>query len=339
MIGIVRIRAEVCPYNNPAQYTHTIEKMLVAAPDVQLHLDASCNHIPILSLPPFNNSNFFSLTTGQHTPKASIIISVYNRMDFLKLVLAGFEIQTEKDFELIISDDGSNEAFVKELQELQQRSTLNIVHNWHADDGFRKNQILNKSVVMARAPYLIFVDGDCIPHPAFVAEHLACAQADTCLAGRRMDLSERITRQLTPEKIRQGYLQSVTTTIGMFTDYARMKLFHVMNGIYIKNGLLRKFFNRKERGLLGANFSLHKSDLVAINGFDERYITPTFGEDSDIELRLRLNKVQIKPVLNIAVMYHCKHKLLPRLDASKAIYELAVQENRAFTPYGIIRQA
>lgn len=258
-------------------------------------------------------------------------------MDFLKLVLAGFEIQTEKDFEIIISDDGSNDAFVKELRQLQQQSPLAIFHNWHADDGFRKNQVLNKSIVMARAPYLIFVDGDCIPHPAFVAEHLAHAAVNVCLAGRRMDISERITKQLTPEKIRQGYLQAAGTTIGMFIDYARLKLFHVMNGIYVKSKVLRNYFNRKERGLLGANFSLYKADLVAINGFDERYVTPTFGEDSDIELRLRINGVKILPVLNIAVMYHCKHKLLPRLDASKAIYEMAVAEHRAFTPYGIVK--
>ena len=271
------------------------------------------------------------------TYKATIIISVYNRIDFLALVLAGFELQTEKDFEIIISDDGSHEGFINALNALIEASSLTIRHNWHADDGFRKNQILNKSVVMARAPYLIFVDGDCIPHPAFVAEHLKNAKPGVCLAGRRVDLSQRITDALTTKKVKAGALQSAAFTMGMFYDYTRMKLFHVMNGLYFKQPSLQRFFNRKERGLLGANFSLNKADMLAINGFDERYITPTFGEDSDIELRLRLNGVTVRSVINVAVMYHCKHKLLPRPVESKAIYELAVQEARPFTPYGITK--
>lgn len=258
-------------------------------------------------------------------------------MDFLKLVLAGLEIQTEQDFEVIISDDGSNEAFIRELKAVQAAAPLHIIHNWHEDSGFRKNRILNSSIRLARAPYLIFIDGDCIPHPAFVAEHLGNAAPDTCLAGRRMDLSQEITDQLTPEKIRKGILQSPGMRLKMFYDYARLRLFHVMNGIYFRQPALRRFFNRKERGLLGANFSLHKSTILAINGFDERYTAPTYGEDSDIELRLRLNKVAIKPVLNIAVMYHCRHKLLPRPEESRAVYELALQEQTAFTPYGIVK--
>ena len=44
--------------------------------------------------------------------KASVIISFYNRLDYLKLVLAGFERQTFRDFEIIIADDGSNENYL-----------------------------------------------------------------------------------------------------------------------------------------------------------------------------------------------------------------------------------
>ena len=258
-------------------------------------------------------------------------------MDFLELVLAGLEIQTERSFEIIVSDDGSNELFVNRLEDIIKASPLRIIHNWHADNGFRKNEILNKSILLAKAPYLIFIDGDCIPHPAFVAEHLLNAAPDTCLAGRRVDLSQRITDLLNPQNIKEGILQTRGMNFGMLSDYAQLHLFHVMNGFYAKHRLLRQFFNRKERGLLGANFSLPKETMLAINGFDERYHTPTYGEDSDIELRLRLNNVKIAPVMNIAILYHCRHKLLPRPDESRAIYELALQEQRAFTPYGIVK--
>lgn len=270
-------------------------------------------------------------------PKASIIISVYNRLDFLKLVLAGLEIQTEPAFEVIISDDGSHDTFVTELTTLRASSPLRISHNWHPDAGFLKNRILNVSIRSAQGTQLIFLDGDCIPHPAFVAEHLALGGLGRCLAGRRIDLSERLTRQLTPEFVRQGTLQNPYTTLGELAGFLTRRTFHFMNGFYVTSSLLRNYFNRKERGLLGANFSVMKADLEAINGFDERYTAPTFGEDSDVEFRLRLNGVQIIPVLNIAVVYHCHHKLLPRPEANKALYEQVIRESQAFTPYGLVQ--
>lgn len=270
-------------------------------------------------------------------PKASIIISVYNRFDFLQLVLAGLEIQTEPDFEVIISDDGSKEAFVAQLTTLRATSPLRISHNWHPDTGFLKNRILNVSIKSAQGAQLIFLDGDCIPHPAFVAEHIALGGPNRCLAGRRIDISDRLTRQLTPERVRQGILQSPSVALGQLADFLTRRTFHLMNGLYVTSSLLRSYFNRKERGLLGANFSVMKADLEAINGFDERYTAPTFGEDSDIEFRLRLNGVKIIPVLNIAVTYHCHHKLLPRPEANKALYEQVIREAKVFTPHGLVR--
>lgn len=270
-----------------------------------------------------------------HSPKASIIISVYNRFDFLELVLAGLEIQTEQDFEVIVSDDGSNEVFVARLAALRASSPLRIQHRWHPDNGFLKNRILNVSVRSALGAQLIFLDGDCIPHPRFVAEHLINGGPGRCLAGRRIDISERLTQQLTPERIRAGVLQSPGTMLGQMADFLMRRTFHFMNGFYVTSPLLRRYFNRKERGLLGANFSVMKTDMVAINGFDERYTAPTFGEDSDIDFRLRLNGVKIIPVLNIAVAYHCFHKLLPRPASSKALYEQVVRDAQAYTPYGL----
>jgi glycosyltransferase involved in cell wall biosynthesis len=270
--------------------------------------------------------------------KASIIISVYNRFDFLQLVLAGLEIQTDPHFEVIISDDGSDETFVSELTILMASSPLCIRHNWHADTGFRKNKILNISIQSALGAQIIFLDGDCIPHPAFVAEHLAHGGRWRCLAGRRIDISDRLTRQLTPERIRQGILQNPATMLGQLIDFLSRRTFHFMNGFYVTQPALRRYFNRKERGLLGANFSVMKADLQAINGFDERYTAPTFGEDSDIEFRLRLLGVKIVPVLNIAVTYHCYHKLLPRPESSKALYDQVLRDRIAFTPYGLVKE-
>ena len=272
-----------------------------------------------------------------HAPKASLIISVYNRFDFLELVLAGLESQTEPDFEVIISDDGSGDTFIAQLAALRATSPLRISHHWHPDAGFLKNRILNVSVRAAQGSQLIFLDGDCIPHPEFVAEHLAYGGVGRCLAGRRIDMSARLTRLLTPQRVRAGVLQRPHIMFGQLKDFLTRRTFHFMNGFYVTNPLLRRYFNRKERGLLGANFSVMKADLESINGFDERYTAPTFGEDSDVEFRLRLHGVRIIPVLNIAVAYHCYHPLLPRPEVSKALYEQVLRDGVAFTPYGMVK--
>lgn len=253
----------------------------------------------------------------------------------MKLVLAGFERQSEKNFELIISDDGSSQAFQDGLQELMAHTALTIRHNWHPDDGFRKNKILNSSVLQAQSDYLIFIDGDCIPHREFVAEHLQQAAPGFCLVGRRVDLSSRITKKLTTDKIAAGFLEQFSGKLLMLRDYLFGNLQNWKNGLYFKNTFVRKLLNRIERGLLGANFSLYKKDLLLINGFDERYTAPTFGEDTDVEFRLRLAGLKMKPILSIAVLYHCHHKLLPRPRESELQFEIAQKENKAATDYGI----
>lgn len=251
------------------------------------------------------------------------------------LVLAGFERQTEKDFEIIISDDGSGQAFQEGLQKAIESSNLTMRHNWHPDNGFLKNKILNSSVQLAQSDYLIFVDGDCIPHSAFIAEHLREAEKGKCLVGRRVDLSKKITEALTVARIKEGYLEHFSGKMVMLLEFLTGQLKNLKNGIYVKHPLVRQFLNRNVKGILGANFSLFKEDLLSINGFDERYTAPTFGEDTDVEFRLRLKGIFMKPVLSIAVTYHCFHRLLPRPAESELQFEIAKKERQAFTPFGI----
>ena len=105
-------------------------------------------------------------------PETSVIISFYNKINYLKLVLAGFVNQSSKNFEIIIADDGSERQVVSELEQHSVYLPFQIKHVWHEDKGFRKNKILNRAVAASNSDYLIFVDGDCIPHKKFVEDHL-----------------------------------------------------------------------------------------------------------------------------------------------------------------------
>lgn len=266
-------------------------------------------------------------------PALSLIISFYNKIDYLKLVLAGLEIQTFKDFEIIIADDGSKENIVRELESLIRKVKFPVTHIWQEDIGFRKNKILNRAIVESNSDYLVFIDGDCIPHSEFLREHFINREEKICLTGRRVNLSEKITNKLTEELVRQKFLERNNHLLLLDSIFGETVDFE--KGIYIKSKSLRKFINKKTRGLLGCNFSIHKKDILDVNGFDERYIYPSIGEDSDLQYRLELNGVKIKSLNNIAIQYHLYHKLQERREENLRLFEEVKKSKVSFTPYGI----
>ncbi len=267
--------------------------------------------------------------------KATVIAAFYNELHYLKLVLAGFERQTEKNFELIIADDGSNSDIVSKIKTLSDGYSFPIKHVWQEDKGFRKNRILNRAIEQAKSDYLIFVDADCIPHRAFVEGHLIHCSKNTCFTGRRVNLSAKITNQLDEANVLSGFLEKYfykLITDGLFGNST-----YVEKGFYLKNKFLLKLLNKKRRGLLGCNFSLFMEDILKINGFDERYILPSIGEDSDIQFRLELAGVNIKSVNHAAVQYHLNHKLQQRSPQNLELFENIKRAKVYFTAFGLKR--
>lgn len=267
------------------------------------------------------------------TVTATVIIAFYNKVRFLDLVLAGLARQSVQNFEVIIADDGSTAENVAAIKELFKKYSYPIKHLWHEDNGFRKNIMLNKCILAAAGDTLIFVDGDCIPHQCFVEEHLSSTRLGFCSTGRRVNLSAAMSDSLIPESVKDGVLER--SNIVMFFDGLNGRGNHSGQGIYIKIPILRKFINQKVRGVLGSNFSATKADLLAVNGFDERYIHPSVGEDTDIEYRLHLHGVKTQSLINVAVQYHLYHKELPREKVNFALFEETKKRGTAVTPFGI----
>jgi glycosyltransferase involved in cell wall biosynthesis len=268
--------------------------------------------------------------------KATVIAAFYNRFDYLRLVLAGFERQTEKNFELIIADDGSSQDIVNEIKKFTSGYHFPIKHIWQEDKGFRKNKILNKAITESSSDYLIFIDADCVPHRGFIDGHLSFSKKNISLTGRRVNLSEKITNQLSEKNVRDGFLEK--NLLSLIKDGLFGKSIDVEKGFYFKNKFLLNFFNRKTRGLLGCNFSVFKEDLLKINGFDERYEAPSIGEDSDVQFRLELSGVKIKSINHAAVQYHLFHELQTRTAINLRLFEQVKQQKITFTPFGISKQ-
>ncbi len=272
------------------------------------------------------------------TPKISVIVSFYNKPELLKLIFAALERQTFNAFEVIISDDGSRESVVAEVKECIQTSPLNTHHVWHEDAGFRKNIILNRSVMKSQGEYLVFIDGDCLPHPKFLEEHWELKQKNVTVAGRRINLSAAISNRISVDKIHNGYLKG-KITYDIVLDAMRHKNPHWENAIRIQNPVLRKvFLKAKDKGILGCNFGLYKTDLLDVNGFDERFVHPGCGEDSDVDIRLRNAGKKTKMYKHLITVYHLFHPILNTEGAEWHLYEEHKKNKVSYTPFGIVKE-
>ena len=266
--------------------------------------------------------------------KASLIISFYKKIDFLKPVIASLQRQSESSFEVLISDDGSPTEIVDEVKRILDESGLSYQYIWHADNGWQKNIILNKSVVASKSDLLIFIDAVGILHHKFVEEHIGMSETGFVSGGRRVNLSPRVSSKILAGQAGSSYYNSAIL-LDLLMDSLQGNARDLEQGIYVKNNFVRSFLNDKDRSIKGCNFSIHKEDLLKINGFDERFDQPAYGEDTDIEARLRRGGVKFLGIRNQAIQYHLYHKQLPRPESNRFIYE----ENNAlgviYTPYGI----
>jgi glycosyltransferase involved in cell wall biosynthesis len=272
-------------------------------------------------------------------PEVSLIISFYNDITWLKLVIAGLERQSYTNFEVIIADDGSRPEIVKEVEDISALTSFSITEVWHEDVGWRKNIILNKAIMAASGNYLIFIDGDCIPHRHFIREHYINRKKKIILAGRRVNLSSRISNLLTPVMVRKGKLEKGL----LFSLFLHKLIFkdgsHAENGIYLGNTWLKKKLNKKKnKGILGSNFSIHKDDMMALNGFDERYILPAVGEDTDVNHRALFAGYEIHTLKHLAIQYHKYHEKLERSPKNNDILEMNIAVGKGYTKFGIIKE-
>jgi len=271
-------------------------------------------------------------------PSLSLIISFYNKTDLLQLVFEALKRQTFKEFEVIIADDGSNEESVKCIQELISQSPFPVKHCWHEDSGWRKNIILNRALQASEADYIVFMDGDCIPHKRFLEEHYMGQRPKTVLCGRRVQLSKSMSEKLTCSQIRKGYLEGAGSFVLFFLGLFG-KSNDWENALRIPNKKLRKWFiKEKKRGILGCNFSIHKSDLMKVNGFDERFLHPGTGEDTDLDHRLQRAGIFGKSKKHSITLFHIHHrkfdlKHTPNIELLRENDEKKI----TFTPYGLIK--
>ncbi len=209
------------------------------------------------------------------SPKISVVMPTYNRVDRLRRALAAFETQSVDchDFEVVVVSDGSTDGtdgFVREA-----KMPFRLIFRAQPNSGPAAAR--NHGARMADGDLVLFVDDDVVAQPHLIEQHLRSH------AGRREPLVV-IGPMLTPPDYRPS----------AFVRWEQAMLYKQYDA------LRRGDFAPTHRQFYTGNASMSRRLLLDIGGFDER-----FRRAEDVELAYRLADLGTRFVFNAeAIGYH-----------------------------------
>lgn len=231
--------------------------------------------------------------------RTSLIITTYNWQEALELCLLSAFKQSQFPDEIIIADDGSDNATFETITRLAEDSPVPLIHSWQQDRGFRAARSRNKAINKSTGDYLILIDGDIIMEHHFIADHIQAAKTGFFVQGTRVILNEETTQRALQQK--------------------EIKLCICSPGIENRKNCLRSdllsrifsFSSKKLSGIKTCNFAFWKKDAEAVNGFNEEFLG--WGrEDSEFTARLLNNGIRRQNLRFNALAYHLYHQINPR---------------------------
>ncbi|HEV3417016.1 MAG TPA: galactosyltransferase-related protein [Pirellulales bacterium] len=233
-------------------------------------------------------------------PDIEIAISVttYQKPWHLRRALASIAGQrgVEGKIEVVVTDDGSTDETSQIVAQFRREVDFPVYFTTHEHAAFQVSRCRNEGAQATTAPYLLFVDGDCVLPADHVAIHLARRRPGRAMLGDCYRIEREISETLTEDGARHGEFLAWHVN-GERERHARQ---HRKARLY---GFLRH--SRKPK-LVGNNFGVWRGDFERVNGFDENFCG--WGqEDDDLGLRLRRAGVRLDSVLDRTRSYHLWH--------------------------------
>ncbi|MFM8863446.1 MAG: glycosyltransferase [Limnohabitans sp.] len=270
-----------------------------------------------------------------------VIVTTYNNPTALHFALLGLNGQSFQSFRICIADDGSAEPTRKVIEAWRGIfGAERLRHVWHPDNGFAKNQILNKAIASSQASYLVFLDGDCIASPHYLERQMALRQARQFVSGSLIRMPLAVNALLNDELVTSqeifslGWLRA-HGCIDRLGTYLKVAVLPArLSNLLELVSPVKKVWN-------GCNSAGWRQDILEVNGFDE---TLTYGSE-DVEMGVRMNNAGIRgrhirytaPVLHIE---HARGYADPAIAARNKRYMKSVRRSGvAWTPDGIVKAA
>jgi glycosyltransferase involved in cell wall biosynthesis len=212
-------------------------------------------------------------------------------------------VQIDRRFEVLVADDGSRDDTRGVVETAGRASPVPIRHVWQEDRGFRAGAARNRATAAARGDYVVFLDGDCVPRPHFIARHRVLAEAGWMVAGNRILLSERFTAAALAE----------TLPLHQWSDSQwraardRGDVNRTLPLLYLPLGPLRRLAAARWQRVRTCNLGVWRRDLQQVNGFDELFKGWGY-EDSDLAVRLIHSGVRRKEGAYATGVLHLWHR-------------------------------
>lgn len=256
----------------------------------------------------------------------SVVVTTYNRSDALLAVLQGLMRQTDRNFEVIVADDGSKTEHRRAIANSDVAKALRVIYVWHPDVGFTASRIRNRGVAASSGEYIVFLDGDCVPEVDFIAKHKALAQTGCMVNGSRVLLSPELT---------QNILVNQECVVGRSAWYwLRRRLqgqASKLSGLLrLPDGAFRVRRSFTWKGIRSCNMGVWRADFLLVDGFDESFVG--WGhEDADFVLRLHHQGILRKDGFCATEVFHLWHKEAQRDHASQNAHIVSERATTSIT--------
>jgi len=268
--------------------------------------------------------------------KQSVIVSTYNQPVWLNKVLHGYLNQTFTDFELLIADDGSDQRTNEIIDAFKPLANFPIKHIWHEDQGYRRQTILNVSLLAAEYEYIIMTDGDCIPRSDFLESHANHAKSGRFLSGGYCKLPMDLSLHLSLDDVASGRAFNISYLrqhgLKEFSPKFKLSLPASLGPLMDKITPTKATWNN-------CNASGWTADLIAVNGFNEDM--QYGGADRELGERLANHGIAGLQLRHQAIVLHLDHKRgykTPETMAkNQAIRDQVVASGSTWCSNGIIK--
>ena len=217
----------------------------------------------------------------QVVPKNSILIVTWNAGEHLFHCLSALSLQTNKEFEIVVVDNGSTDGAVDGLEYRWTESQI-IFKRLDTNQGFAvANNIAAK---LAHGEWIILLNADAYPEPDWLENLLKAAEQNP-------QYNFFSSRQI---------------------QYNAPDLLDGSGDAYHVSGLAWRWFyglpidqygleQKEVFGACGAAAMYRREDFLAVGGFDETFFS--YFEDVDLSFRLRLSGGRCLYVAS-ATVYH-----------------------------------
>jgi GT2 family glycosyltransferase len=247
------------------------------------------------------------MTMGLSDLNVAFVVLTYNRSSALRPVLQALARQCAEGDEVVVADDGSRPEHVAAVRDVRWGFPCRAVHVWHPDEGFTAASARNMGVLQTSAPYVVFLDGDCVPGPDFVARHREFARPGCFVNGSRVLLSPSLTR-----RVEAGEVDLSTVSAGQWLRYRAQG--HANKWVHLLRwpaAWRRPVAGFSWKGIRSCNLAVWREDFMAIEGFDETF-NGWGHEDADFVLRLHQHGLSRLNAPLATEVFHLWHQENPR---------------------------